>query len=68
MLEHSFPDHHTFEPQDFQFDDDLPVIMTEKDAVKARLLATRKNSWYLTVDAHIEDDFFERIIARLKTI
>jgi|SRR5581483_5067003 len=34
VLEHPFPDHHAFVPGDVSFADDLPVLMTEKDAVK----------------------------------
>ena len=33
-----------------QFGDDLPVLMTEKDAVKCRTIAP-DNAWYLQVDA-----------------
>ena len=33
---HAFPDHHAFQPSDLAFGDDLPVIMTEKDAVKCQ--------------------------------
>ena len=32
--EHVFPDHHRFEGVDLAFADELPVLMTEKDAVK----------------------------------
>ncbi|HEY0342066.1 MAG TPA: tetraacyldisaccharide 4'-kinase [Steroidobacteraceae bacterium] len=34
VIEHAFPDHHPFAVQDLSFGDDLPVLMTEKDAVK----------------------------------
>ncbi len=34
VLEHPFPDHHAFAPEEVSFADDLPVLMTEKDAVK----------------------------------
>src|SRR5690606_20568690 len=33
VIEHAFPDHHAFTATDLQFADNLPVIMTEKDAV-----------------------------------
>ncbi|MDH3712600.1 MAG: tetraacyldisaccharide 4'-kinase [Gammaproteobacteria bacterium] len=32
--EHAFPDHHRFRKADLAFADELPVLMTEKDAVK----------------------------------
>jgi tetraacyldisaccharide 4'-kinase len=34
VIEHAFADHHPFAAQDLSFGDALPVLMTEKDAVK----------------------------------
>ena len=34
VLEHPFPDHHPFSAPELAFGDQLPVLMTEKDAVK----------------------------------
>ena len=57
LEEHVFADHHNYTKQDF---DVVPegaiVLMTEKDAVKCRLLGL-KNSWYVEVEAHMPDDF-----------
>ena len=39
VIEHPFPDHHPFTAQDLSFGDDLPVLMTEKDAVKCASFA-----------------------------
>ena len=39
MIEHAFQDHHHFESADLEFGDDLPLLMTEKDAVKCRKFA-----------------------------
>jgi tetraacyldisaccharide 4'-kinase len=39
VIEHAFPDHHPFAAQDLSFGDDLPVLMTEKDAVKCASFA-----------------------------
>ncbi len=49
-LEYPFADHAAFSAQDLQFNDNLPVIMTEKDAVKCHDFA-QDNWWYLAVDA-----------------
>ena len=38
VIENSFPDHHTFSKADFMGLEDLPIIMTEKDAIKCILL------------------------------
>ena len=46
-----FVDHHRFSLADFsQFDDNIPLLMTEKDAVKCQRFC-RSNWWYLPVDA-----------------
>lgn len=52
-VEHAFPDHHDFVVADLRFDEDLPVLMTEKDAVKCASLAG-ENCWFLPVEAEFE--------------
>lgn len=47
---HQFADHHRFAVEDIRFDDDLPVIMTAKDAVKCESLADAR-CWFLEVVA-----------------
>ena len=39
VMEHAFPDHHAFALHDLSFGDALPVLMTEKDAVKCASFA-----------------------------
>ena len=49
--EYPFPDHYAYTPRDFErMPADLPILMTEKDAVKCRKLGI-SNAWFLTVDA-----------------
>lgn len=50
LIAHPFRDHHAFTAGDFDFADDLPVLMTEKDAVKCRPFAHPQH-WYLPVEA-----------------
>jgi tetraacyldisaccharide 4'-kinase len=51
VIEHVFPDHHAFCRDDFAtMDPGLPILMTEKDAVKCRKLGL-ENAWFLSVDA-----------------
>ncbi len=52
-LEHGFTDHHRFLPGEIRFDDDLPVLMTEKDAVKCSSFAGPQH-WYLRVSARLD--------------
>jgi tetraacyldisaccharide 4'-kinase len=57
---HAFPDHHRFRRQDIAFDDDAPVLMTAKDAVKCRRYATG-NEWYVPVKAEMTSEFCARL-------
>lgn len=51
----SFVDHHNFSAQDIaSFTPDIPLLMTEKDAVKCASFANN-NCWYLPVDAKFSD-------------
>jgi tetraacyldisaccharide 4'-kinase len=50
LIEHAFPDHHRYRAGDLQFGDALPVIMTEKDAVKCQSFAPAQ-CWHLPVAA-----------------
>lgn len=64
VIEHPFPDHHHFTQTDFIFDDGLPVLMTEKDAVKCRAFA-KPNWWSVPVSAELPTSFFDAIIQRI---
>ncbi|WP_438969960.1 tetraacyldisaccharide 4'-kinase [Methylophaga sp.] len=62
---HAFVDHHAYRVQDLNFGDDLPLLMTEKDAVKCLSFA-QENYWYLPVSAHIDASLLKAIIDKLK--
>ncbi len=63
-VEHAFPDHHAFTADDLAFADDLPVLMTSKDAVKCRAFV--RAEWYeVPVRAQLPDGFFDGLAARL---
>jgi tetraacyldisaccharide 4'-kinase len=64
VLPHPFPDHHLFKPSDLDFDDDLPVLMTEKDAVKCEPFAAA-DWWSVPVTAEMPEIFATRIKALL---
>lgn len=65
-IEHPFPDHYKYREADLRFGDDLPVIMTEKDAVKCRSFSGPL--WYLAVEAKPDVDFASALSARLKEV
>ncbi len=64
VLPHPFPDHHPFTPQDLAFSDGLPVVMTEKDAVKLRG-APGSDWWVLPVHTNIDPAFGDWLLAKL---
>ncbi len=65
VIEHAFPDHHAFQAGDLVFGDGLPVVMTEKDAVKCRELDIGK-LWYLPVNATFRDGFAQSLVNLLE--
>jgi len=54
VIEHVFPDHYLFTAKDIVFSDELPIIMTEKDAVKCQTFANH-NHWYWPVEAVVSN-------------
>jgi len=67
ILEQPFPDHHPFTAADLDFADRLPVLMTEKDAVKCQSLA-RDTFWYVPVAARVDPELPTRLLARLAAL
>ncbi len=51
VVPHAFADHHAYAPEDLRFGSQLPVLMTEKDAVKCRAFAT---DWHYAVPLQAE--------------
>ncbi len=64
-IEHPFPDHYGFSRRDLAFTDGLPVIMTEKDAVKCRHFAAA-DVWYIPIQAELSSAFEKKFITLLK--
>ncbi len=65
VIEHAFADHHAYSKDDFAFDDgSLPLLMTEKDAVKCLPFA-RAHWWLQPVTARLDAAFAADLLARL---
>lgn len=67
VIRHEFPDHHAYSPADLVFDEKLPVVMTEKDAVKCEAFA-HDDTWYLPVRAVPGEAFQHRLDILLKEL
>jgi len=61
---HAWPDHHEFTGSEVQFDDDHPVLVTEKDAIKLRrCVPSHPRLWILQVDGSLSVEL-EGVITR----
>ena len=64
VVPHAFADHHRYVAADFQFGSDLPVLMTEKDAVKCAALANPRY-YSVPVRAELPEAFWVAMLDRL---
>jgi len=64
VVPHAFPDHHAYAPADFDFGSRLPVLMTEKDAVKCAAFADAQ-TFMVPVDAQLPEAFWIALLDRL---
>ena len=64
VVPHAFADHHAYRPQDLVFGSPLPVLMTEKDAVKCAGFAP-PDSYMLPIDAELPEAFWTALLDRL---
>ncbi len=53
FIPHVFPDHHAYRASDIRFEDDLMVLMTEKDATKCQAFADARH-YSVPVSARID--------------
>ena len=65
VIEKIFPDHHEFVDTDFNEMNDLPIIMTEKDAIKCNFLRN-PNCWYLKIEPNIPEKFKSDLIKKIR--
>ena len=66
VIEHAFADHHRFAAAELAFADGLPVLMTEKDAVKCTEIAG-PHHWYVPVSVIFDDgdaEVLQSVVAR----
>lgn len=65
LIEHAYSDHHLFKEKEVCFDDDLPVLMTEKDMVKCQRFQCQQH-WFIPVQADLNKHFAPRLLALLE--
>ncbi len=64
---HPFPDHHSFTPEDLQFDPQRTILMTEKDAAKCHHFGLA-DAWYLRIDAELEVPFWSMLLEKIDIV
>lgn len=64
-IPHPFPDHHAFAAADLAFADTLPILMTDKDAVKCMAFATDRMH-RVPVDAGVPAAFLDALARRVR--
>lgn len=67
VIPHLFKDHYHYCERDLQFEDDLPVLMTAKDAVKCRGFVSDR-LWYLQVNPVLNSTFKNAISNHLNQL
>ncbi|MEA3292182.1 MAG: tetraacyldisaccharide 4'-kinase [Pseudomonadota bacterium] len=65
IIPHPFPDHHAFTASDLRFDDSLPVLMTEKDAVKCENLVVEDRYWVVPAAVELQPELKSILISKL---
>ena len=65
VIEHAFADHHQFAAADLAFADNLPVLMTDKDAVKCQRFA-QPHWWRVPVHAELPPAFIDALVQRIE--
>ncbi len=65
IIPHPFPDHYDYSQADISFTDGLPVLMTEKDAIKCSEFATR-NHWAVTVSVTVDEGILTTVLEKIK--
>ncbi len=53
VIEHPLPDHHPITPEDVAFDDPMPVLVTQKDAIKLQSIHSPLDKVY-TVETRLQ--------------
>ncbi len=64
IIEHEYPDHASLKHTDVVFSDQLPVLMTEKDAVKCQSY-NLTNTWVVPLETELPEDFIRRVVERV---
>lgn len=72
IMMHEFLDHYSYTYQDLQFNDTYPIITTEKDAVKIKVLLINQKIirpiWVLPVNAVLSESCYSVLKTQLSSV
>lgn len=66
VIKHSFEDHYFFKESDLCFSDNLPILMTEKDAVKCLSFAPLQ-AWFVPLEVNMPEAFSNLLLRRINS-
>ena len=64
VIPHPFADHHAFTEGDLDFNDNYPILMTEKDAVKCQHFNNNK-MWFIPIEISISGKLEHHLLTQL---
>lgn len=64
IIPHRFADHHPFTRAELSFADDLPILMTEKDAMRCGAYEDM-NIWFLRLETQLDKELVTQMLNRL---
>ena len=66
---HRFDDHQILSLDDLSFGDNLPVVVTAKDAIKLeQVAAVSENIWAVDIEAVIDSSFVDKLVVKLEAL
>jgi len=65
IIRHAFPDHHAFVTDDLNFAVQLPILMTEKDAVKCQNMPHHPDCWAVPVMLDVDPGLVDQIVNQI---
>ncbi len=66
-INHAYPDHYLLTENNLKFTDDLPILITEKDAVKCQHLDL-PNVWVVKIKTSLDDAFTTTLLDKVKSL
>ena len=67
IIEHAFPDHYAYRQADLNFNDHLPILMTEKDAIKCRDFVDDRY-WCMPINFEVPQNLQNKLLKQLSSL